>query len=83
MKYEEYQVWFHAFNNAIAARLQIKDLSVYQCIEDADAVANTVLTKFKTVETPEPVLPEGLGGIDLKNVVNQVAKEVMKERLKK
>lgn len=82
MKYSEYQVWFHAFNNAVLGLSQNQSIS-HDIIATADVIANYCVEKFKEVEMPEvPDLPNLGGssgsGIDLKNIVEQVAKEAMK-----
>lgn len=79
MKYAEYQVWFHAFNNAVLGLSQRKDIMVSDIPHRADDIANFCLEKFKAVEVPEtPDLGSALGGIDLKNVVESTVKEAMK-----
>lgn len=80
MKYAEYQVWFHAFNNAVLGLSQNEGISsITELKKDADEIANFCLEKFKTVEMPEtPDLGSALGGVDLKNVVENTVKEAMK-----
>ncbi len=78
MKYAEYQVWFHAFNNAVLG-LSRTDLFISEIIESSDEIANFCLNKFKEVEMPEAPDMSNLGaGIDLKGIVEQVAKDAMK-----
>jgi hypothetical protein len=80
MKYTEYQVWFHAFNNAILAFAQRpNDNDMVNVVGCAEYVANHCLKKFREVEVPEaPDVSGTLGGFDIKSVVEQVAKEAMK-----
>ena len=78
MKYSEYQVWFHAFNNAVLGLGPRNDLTINDVTTRANTVANYCLEKFKEVEMPDAPDLSNLGGIDLKGVVEQVAKEAMK-----
>ncbi len=77
MKYAEYQVWFHAFNNAVLGLAQ-HQTSSHDIIATAEVIANHCLEKFNAVEIPEAPDLSNIGGIDLKGVVEQVAKEAMK-----
>jgi hypothetical protein len=78
MKYSEYQVWFHAFNNAVLALSNRTDLS--SITDKADEIANFCVEKFHEVEMPEVPDMSNIGsGIDLKGIVEQVAKDAMKE----
>lgn len=84
MKYAEYQVWFHAFNNAVLGLSQHQSVS-HDIIATADVIANHCVEKFREVEVPEvPELPNLGGtpgasaGLDLKSIVEQVAKEAIK-----
>jgi hypothetical protein len=78
MKYAEYQVWFHAFNNAITAFAKRNDLSPNSVIAVAETIANKALEKFKDVKMPEA--PVGLEGIDLQGLVNQVAQKAVQKK---
>jgi hypothetical protein len=54
MKYEEYQVWYHVYNNAITSLLShIRTLTIDQVILLSDNVATHALDKFKAVD-PQP-----------------------------
>jgi hypothetical protein len=72
MKYSEYQVWFHAFNNAVSA-LSHKDYNVNELCENSAYIADYVIEKFSKVEVPEA--PPGLDAIDIQGIVNQVIKK--------
>jgi hypothetical protein len=83
MKYTEYQVWFHAFNNAVLGLSHRTDINVFEIQDRSDKIAKFCVEKFKEVEVPEvPDLPNLGGspgaGIDLKSIVEQVAKEAIK-----
>jgi hypothetical protein len=78
MKYAEYQVWFHAYNNAITAFAQAGNLLPSNVIEIAETVADKALEKFKNVKMPES--PIGLEGIDLQGLVNQVAQKAVQKK---
>jgi hypothetical protein len=77
MKYAEYQVWFHAFNNAITAFAQRTDMTPSAIPTLALEIADIVLKKFKDVKMPET--PVGLDGIDLQGLVNQVAQKAIRK----
>lgn len=76
MKYADYQVWFHAFNNAISAFGRREDITLDLGIEKAEKVADKALEKFKNVQMPEA--PAGLEGLDLQGLVDRVAKSATK-----
>jgi hypothetical protein len=79
MKYAEYQVWFHAFNNAVLGLSRRTDLATTSIAGTANTIANICVDKFKEVEMPEAPDMSSLGaGIDLKGIVEQVAKDAMK-----
>lgn len=73
MKYSEYQVWFHAFNNAISALARQESLSVYAMIQGAEQIAEVALKKFKGVEQPQTPDLSNLG--DMKTIVDAVVKK--------
>lgn len=78
MRYEEYQVWFHAYNTAISSLLRdVKNLTfIEDYVQAAKKVADTALEKFKLVEvkaTPDVNMPS-----EFKTIVEQVTKEAMK-----
>lgn len=71
LTYQEYQVWFHAYNNAVGAFGQIPD-DVQKVIEKADRVAQHALDAYKTVKQPEA--PDiDTSNIDIQGIVNSVA----------
>jgi hypothetical protein len=75
MKYAEYQVWFHTFNNAITALSQRTDISMHNLSSLASDIADKALDKFKNVKMPD--VPTGIdGGIDFQGLVNQVAQKI-------
>lgn len=81
MKYEEYQVWFHAFNNAVLGRSQCGCKDTKHVIDFAECVADHCVEKFKYVEVREKMDLSSLGsagGVDLKSIVEQVAKDATK-----
>lgn len=78
MKYAEYQVWFHAFNNAISAFGRREDITPDLGITKAEQIADKALEKFKNVKMPEA--PAGLEGIDLQGLVNQVAQKAVQKK---
>lgn len=80
MKYEEYQVWFHAYNTAIGSLMRWNSGSINTVIENADSVANHALEKYKNVEVPankETKVPENISS-EFRNIVEQVTKEAVK-----
>lgn len=82
MKYSEYQVWFHAFNNAVLSFSRNTELYVEQITRDAEYVANFCLEKFKEVENDKEPNISNLTN-DLKGIVEQVAQEAIKGNAKK
>lgn len=50
MKYQEFQVWYHAFNNAILAMGKNDYEATVQLVNDADFIANHTIEKFKKVD---------------------------------
>jgi len=86
MKYEEYQVWFHAYNTAISSLLRAGDVGpiikrsdevpklTQNVIGCADQIAAHALEKFKQVDNPKV---ENMPS-EFKNIVEQVAKEALK-----
>lgn len=74
MKYAEYQVWYHSFNNAVQALANNNALDIEQLISGAETVANFVTAKFSGVETP--ATPD----IDLQSLVNKVAKDMFPQK---
>lgn len=83
MTYAQYQVWFHAFNNAYAAlcrtiKEQEPDHHTLRSIRsEAAEVADFILKKFEEVKMPEA--PD-MSGIDLQGLVNKVAQNVIKTK---
>jgi hypothetical protein len=78
MKYAEYQIWFHAFNNAITAFAHRTDMTPRTIPTLALEIADITLEKFKGVKMPEA--PVGLEGIDLQGLVNQVAQKAVQKK---
>ena len=76
MTYQEYQVWFHAFNNAYTALC--RDVSVYRKLTlmdiriEAQEIGDLALNKFKDVKLPETP------NLDLQGLVNSVAQNAVK-----
>lgn len=67
MKYSEYQVWFHAFNNAVSVFSKRDDhYSVKNVIGSSEQVASYALRKFKEVDMPS--VPE----LGLQDIVNKI-----------
>lgn len=79
MKYEEYQVWFHAYNTATSSLLRGDFSTIDSVINRADQVANHALEKYKSVEQPkkDTKVPDGVSA-DFKNIVEQATKEAIK-----
>jgi hypothetical protein len=76
MKYAEYQVWFHAYNNAVSAFSERHGIVVKEVLDFAEMAAERALNKYKEVEVQEtPSMPEGF---DLQGLVDKVAKNVIK-----
>ena len=76
MTYAQYQVWFHAFNNAYMALCRMQsppNLSLVNVRDEAERVAGIALKKFEEVKMPDA---PNMDGIDLQGLVNQVAKNV-------
>jgi hypothetical protein len=75
MKYAEYQIWFHTFNNAYAALVHSGNRMAGKALDCAKEAADLVVKKFQEVQTPET--PEfKMDGIDLQDLVNTVARNV-------
>ena len=82
MKYSEYQVWFHAFNNAVLAFARRDGFDVYRVQNCASTIADTALAKFKDVDAPDIPDPSSLtnSGIDLQKIVLDVIKQATPEK---
>jgi hypothetical protein len=52
MTYDEFQVYFHAFNNAYSVLVRTGGLAFDQVEKEADRVANKLTDKYKSVEKP-------------------------------
>jgi hypothetical protein len=74
MKYSEYQVWYHAFNNAVQALANNSSIDIEDLMSGADKIANFVTAKFSGVEMP--VTPD----IDLQGLVSKVAKDMFPQK---
>lgn len=81
MKYNEYQVWFHAFNNAILGLSRREDIAFSTIKSGASDIADFCVTKFQTIEQlPESSDLSKIGeGFDLKGIVEKVVKNSLKE----
>ena len=76
MKYNEYQVWFHAYNNGVSAFARRHGIGAKEVLDFAEMAAERALNKYQEVEIQEtPIIPEG---IDLQGIVDKVAKSVLK-----
>jgi hypothetical protein len=79
MTYQEYQVWFHAFNNAYTALCRdiaiARTLTLSEIQREAQDVAKIALNKFKDVELPDT---PNMSNIDLQGLVNSVAQNAVK-----
>lgn len=74
MKYQEYQAWFHTFNNAYSALCHIQGITTNEVEIYANRAAEFALEKFKEVKMPET--PD-LSNIDLAGIFNKVANETI------
>jgi hypothetical protein len=73
MKYAEYQVWYHTFNNAYTSA--IRTYSHNDSLRFATETADFVVKKLSEVQMPE--VPDiKMDGIDLQNLVDTVARNV-------
>jgi hypothetical protein len=72
MKYDEYQVWFHAYITGISANVNtLQENRPDDKIIFAERVANKALEVYKNVEKPK--MPD-LSDVNLDNIVSSVMK---------
>lgn len=80
MKYSEYQVWFHAFNNAVLGLTQQETIKIDSIIPIAEKIAEFALQKFNTVDQPQTPDLSSFG--DMKTIVEDVVKKAAQGQVK-
>lgn len=71
MKYSDYQVWYHSYNNAITA-FGRRDEDTSKIIEAAKQAADVALKKFEGVEHVD--------NDSMKDILSQVTSDLLKKR---
>jgi hypothetical protein len=73
MKYAEYQVWFHVFNNVVISMAR-SSFNSDEINTRANAVATYAVNRFSTIEDA-PAVPQ----VDLQGIVDSVIKNAGKK----
>lgn len=76
MNYQEYQMWYHGFINALQFLPKNEDLDIF--ISNCNKVADHIAAKFKTVDMSN--MPSD---INLQELVNGIANNIAKTNKKR